>query len=109
MMRKTFLMNAIVILFEVAMIVTVITQFEKLRLLTMLILLPTVFLMTTVTQDCNKKVDFILTMDSLFVLVQGLIWDMAVFRRGIWIYIFALSMVFVFYGAYHYYREHTKK
>lgn len=108
-MRKTFLMNLTVIAFEAMMMATVITQLEALRLLTMLILLPIVFLMTTVTKDCHNKVDFILTMDSLFVLVQGLIWDMAVFRRGIWIYTFALSMVFVFYGAYYYYREHIKK
>ena len=108
-MRKTFLMNLTVIAFEVMMMVTVIAQLEALRLLTMLVLLPIVFLMTTVTKDCHNKVDFMLTMDSLFVLVQGLIWDMAVFRRGIWIYIFASSMVFVFYGAYHCYRARIKK
>jgi hypothetical protein len=109
MMRKTFLMNLTVIAFEAMMMATVITQLEALRLLTMLVLLPIVFLMTTVTKDCHNKVDFILTMDSLFVLVQGLIWDMAVFRRGIWIYIFASSMVFAFYGAYHCYRARIKK
>ena len=107
-MRRTVIMNMIGALFETLMIVTVITDSVLIKVFTMIIVMPIVFLMTSRTEDRHHKVNFVLTIESLFVVIQSIIWDMALEHRGVWIIILIFSIAFVVFEAYRHYKERSK-
>ena len=88
--------NCLILLFEIALVVTVITQIGILKVLTMVVLFPiAVFLSMLTGSDSPGGGDLVLTGETILFVAQGLLWDTAMDAGGLWLVALYISVAIV--------------
>ncbi len=90
-MRKTF-ESILVLIFQIALLVTLFANISPLKTITTVILFPLLLFVCMLTTNANGEKDLCFTSELLVVLIQALIWENAFNMHGFWIVAFLASV-----------------
>ena len=111
-MNKTKTTNVIMLLFQLGMIVALATQYWLFKALALVVFFPlAIFASVCIAREGvdGFEDDCRLTLEAFFVVVQGLIWDTAIKNGGVWLAIFAISVVLAFFVLFCWNKNSTNK
>ena len=97
-MRRT-IKCILYILFQIALVVSLLTMNPIFKGVTMIIFFPFMLLssMHTVSNGSAYNEELVITYDTIALTIEALFWDMAMKNGGIWIALFSVSVVLILY------------
>lgn len=96
-MRRTVLSFAVV-LFQMLLVATIMFEIPILRGITTVVCFPAMILASMVAGDeKNNNKDFVITYETIALVVEAILWDTAIKNGGYWIFLFVISVIAVLY------------